>query len=391
MSNRQLAFRVIVVATVIPLLVLTLVLAVPSRAIDPSSAALSINSSTCLGAVITLTRDPTTNDGFDSGIGANADYYRITIIDGFGNTVLVSSRRAHFGTGIATSQSTATFTVPALGFALHAFMYDQTTFNASDPNGILLASAGPFPINCGGPTPTIVPTTQPGATPTGSSNYYPPTTRVMALIRVDTPVLDAPSNDANVKAMLKAGQTWFVTTPDPSSQFYQIFVSGPNLGWVRASDIQLLGSLPGSPNAGNPTPNPLVAPTPAGNPLNSPIQLNNPPFYHAVVSSDPNNPLSVAASGSLNSSIRPADSSALAPIAGASLPGVVTGYTLTLRSAPGTNSAQVGLAHQGETYTVLGQSASGNWLRVAGLAGTGWVDGSFIRVLGSRASLPVTR
>jgi hypothetical protein len=206
----------------------------------------------------------------------------------------------------------------------------------------------------------------------------------MALIRIDTPVLDADSPNANVKGILKAGQTWFVTTPDSSGAYFQVFVNGPNLGWVRAADIQLLGPLPGSPA----TPNPVINPPPANNAIIPPIKA---PFDRAVVQTNPGNALSVAANNAINAPILPNDQSSLIPFPVASLPGVVTIYNLALRNAPGTDSAQVGMARQGEVYTVSGQSPSGTWLHVSGPAGTGWMDAAFVRVIGPRASLPVMR
>ncbi len=73
---------------------------------------------------------------------------------------------------------------------------------------------------------------------------YPPDTRVMGLIKVDTPLYAMPDKTSPVVGTLTAGQTWFLVGTAHNATWYQVFVGGPQLAWVQASAVAPMGTVP---------------------------------------------------------------------------------------------------------------------------------------------------
>ena len=255
----------------------------------------------------------------------------------------------------------------------------------------------------------------------------------MATVRVNTSVYSDLNSASNVVATLTAGQTWFVSTTDSTGKFNQIFLGGPNLGWVKASDIALQGTFPAPSSTTTGGTAPSVA---ANNPafgsgtilafnlrIHSTADLNSPQIGVAhggdayQVTSQQGNWLNVSGPGGTgwisadffqmkhtvtpsvpqtaplpnNSAPSPAVATTIKALQAGNLPGTITAYALRLHIAASLNSAQIGLARQGETYTINGQSPDGLWLNVSGPAGTGWADSSYITLKGAHAQLAILR
>jgi uncharacterized protein YraI len=64
---------------------------------------------------------------------------------------------------------------------------------------------------------------------------------------------------------------------------------------------------------------------------------------------------------------------------------------VNVRSGPGTEYDQVGVLVPGQTSAILGQSPDSTWIKIEYIGGpdnTGWVFGSFVRIIGDNANIP---
>lgn len=394
-------------ATLIPFVVLGFILPNPSWALDAGTASININGLNCAkGEIyIDLDRTPITNDG-NSGY----DYYRVEVKDNTGQFVVRAQKHASINAGRSHPNILFLLERTFTGSSLVARLFEQSTDSLDEPNGALLASSGAFPVrDC------VVP-----------MGIYAPDLRVLSAVRVDTPVYGTPDSSGPVIATLKAGQTWFVTGADVTGAYNQVFLGGPELAWVKASDMSVQGSSLISANSSSAKASSVSAASASVSTMGTAtIQA-----YSLRIRSGPGLDkaqiglayqgdkytvlgskgvwLSVIGPGgagwvhggyvtmkglsqTLTASVTSGSSASLTTAPKGLVAGVVLAYTLRLRSGPRLSSTQVGMANQNETYTIVGQSANGIWLNVAGPGGAGWVDGSYMRLLGARAQLPVVR
>jgi len=509
MYERRLTIS-LTIAIFIPFVILGLLLPTPSLAIDPAAASIQIIGADCSTVNYVNTRIPTIVDGTDSS-NNKVDYYRVVVLDSDGNIVFQREASAQFGASTTVGNQNLLFSRTPHGTSVRAFMYEQTQNTSSQPNGALLAISNPYPLSCtistaapatyvpstavpptrapptviptgipptgipptgvlpttipptGVPPTAGVPTNVPTQAPTAAPSYPLPAIRALATILTNAAVYDAP--DGSLVVTLKAGQTWFVTRRDSSGRFYEIFLGGPNMGWIRASEVQLQSALPGDFSSG-PNNDAVRLPVPLSNSnalgtaviqaynlrIHSGPGLNQPqiglahqndvytvldrngdwlnvtgpggigwiradfanvrrvpvqsaaaqPIVVIPAASGANQPVRVpdAVPGNVQliqlpdnnlNNVTPVVIPASSVIHSAPLAGVILPYTLRLRIAPGISAQSIGMAHQGEVYTVLGQSPNGHWLDISGPAGSGWIDGAFMRVLGARSDLPVVR
>lgn len=442
MQERRL-IMCLTVAIMLPFVVLGLLLPAPSLALNVSSV--TIIAANCTDMTAAIVRTPVNDDG-----GSGYDYYRFVISDNTGAILFIRALRAAIGSGTLTNTTVNHYNVASTGSVVYATVFEQTTYNTTDPNGAQLGSASvavpcapptltPLPTNTPVPTATPInstatlpgPTaTLPGPTATATisvlppvlgPSYYPPERRVMASIRRDTAVYGTPDSKGPVVGKLQAGQTWFVTGVDDTGQFNEVFLGGPELGWVKAADVEMHGPLPTIPSSNTSIANGVLV---GNNAIGSAVVT----AYTLRIRSGPglNNPqiglayqgdtytvfarrgvwLNVSGPGgsgwvhgdwvNLQGAASPQSTARQNPptaqvVKTGPLPGVVLAYTLRLRAGPRLSSLQVGMANQNEVYTVVGQSPGGIWLNVSGPGGSGWVDGSYLKVLGSRAQLPIMR
>ena len=67
-------------------------------------------------------------------------------------------------------------------------------------------------------------------------------------------------------------------------------------------------------------------------------------------------------------------------------------YRLNVRTAPSLEGSIIGQVGLGQIFTIVSMTREGRWYQIQGKFGTGWVSASFVRVIGSLASVtPATQ
>jgi uncharacterized protein YgiM (DUF1202 family) len=62
-------------------------------------------------------------------------------------------------------------------------------------------------------------------------------------------------------------------------------------------------------------------------------------------------------------------------------------YRLNVRTGPSLDDSIIGQVGLGQLFTIIGVTQNGQWYHIQGKFGTGWVSASFVRVIGSLASV----
>ncbi len=326
MPVRRLILR-FTLALFLPVTLLGLLLPTPSLALTASNVSILGVDGTC-NVTVRYDRAYTHNDGSLYNDGILDDFYRIVITDNTSHVTAVIDYYTTSTDPAATKVKTFQMSAPSVGStSLTATIYDQTTY-LSGANGTPLANSLAFSISsnvCSGGS----------AANSGGANtvqnqpltYYPPENRRLAYIRVNTPIYAGPSLKSGTVGTLKAGQTWFVSVKDPTGMFWEVFLGGPSLGWIKASDIEVSGQSPAASGTGG--------------------------------------------TGTTN---RPG----VATVAPKTIIGVVLASHLAIHITGNSKSARVGTANLGERYTVLGRIAGSSWVKVTGPGGTGWVNSYYM-------------
>jgi hypothetical protein len=339
MSGRRLITRL---TAAIGLLMAMLGILLPTPAMALTASGLSIvgvDPSTCV-ANFQYTRTPTIDDG-----GGN-DFFRVVVTDSTGQVDGTANFHATIGSGTLTLVRQVPLSQPAKNStSLTATIYEQTALFNTEPNGALLTQSPAFSVSsiiCGGNGSS-------GSSTSPSITYYPPENRTLAYVRVDTPVYVGPDVKSQTIGTLKAGQSWFVSVRDSSGKFWQVFLGGPSLGWIKAADISVPNqSVTGASNTATSTPT-AGGSTAAG--------ANNQPGIQTVPKG--------------------------------TVVGVIITSHLKLHATGSISSPSVGTANAGERYILIGRLAGQTWVKVTGPAGTGWANSFYMILSAPLSQVPV--
>ena len=335
MNNRR--FIGLTALLAIPVLMLSVLTPAPILAMSITSASVIAFDPVSCVLTIQYTRTATTNDD-----GHGNDYYAIVVTDSSGAVVSGANYFSNLTDGTAQKVKQLQLTPPSASSTLLTVSY-------YDNPGMTLIAQSSYPIS-----------------PKACVTYYPPNNRSVATILVDTPVYQGADVTSGVVGTLKAGQTWFVTTRDSTGQFWQVFVAGPNLGWVKAADISVPPTdITGASNAALPAP------------------IGGGPLGTAAMSGIPAPVVLTIAVGSS------ASQPSVQTMPQGTIMAVIYPTHLSLHTVASDASSSSATASAGDRYVVLGRLAGQNWIKLSGPAGTGWTTAGYVILSASLDSVPV--
>lgn len=249
---------------------------------------------------------------------------------------------------------------------------DQPTpvFSNKAPQYQLKASASPVMV-----TPASIENLEPIPTVDRLANLFlmpqPPT--ALGIASGGATLVDAP-NGRQVVATIPAGSSVTVTGKSGDGRWLAVFADDMSSGWVSAGSLRLFGAddLIVVDRA--------LAPLPVATMLAEAMQ----PVAVLDEAMATPAPTSSASETSVEASVETLADGAVTGL-------VVSTSRLNIRSTPASDAPLVGKLEPQSSVNILGRTEAGDWLRVQGASGDGWVAAQFVKIAGSLAALPVLR